>query len=128
MPRAKALIVRVEDRPGVLGEVMSALGAKKINVRAVHGGNEEGQGIIRLVADKFAAAKKVLASRGWTPQEEEVLEVEVSDRPGALGSVAQRLGDAGVNVKYVFVGPGGARKATVFLAVSDLKAAVKALR
>ena len=128
MPRAKALIVRVEDRPGVLGEVMSALGAKKINVRAVHGGNEEGQGIIRLVADKFAAAKKVLASRGWTPQEEEVLEVEVSDRPGALGSVAQRLGDAGVNIKYVFVGPGGARKATVFLAVSDLKAAVKALR
>jgi len=112
----------------VLGEVMSALGAKKINVRAVHGGNEEGQGIIRLVADKFAAAKKVLASRGWTPQEEEVLEVEVSDRPGALGSVAQRLGDAGVNVKYVFVGPGGARKATVFLAVSDLKAALKALR
>lgn len=128
MPRAKALIVRVEDRPGVLGEVMSALGAKKINVRAVHGGNEEGQGIIRLVADKFAAAKKVLASRGWTPQEEEVLEVEVSDRPGALGSVAQRLGDAGVNIKYVFVGPGGARKATVFLAVSDLKAALKALR
>ena len=128
MPRAKALIVRVEDRPGVLGEVMSALGAKKINVRAVHGGNEEGQGIIRLVADKFAAAKKVLASRGWTPLEEEVLEVEVSDRPGALGSVAQRLGDAGVNVKYVFVGPGGARKATVFLAVSDLKAALKALR
>ena len=128
MPRAKALIVRVEDRPGVLGEVMSALGAKKINVRAVHGGNEEGQGIIRLVADKFAAAKKVLASGGWTPQEEEVLEVEVSDRPGALGSVAQRLGDAGVNIKYVFVGPGGARKATVFLAVSDLKAALKALR
>ena len=128
MPRAKALIVRVEDRPGVLGEVMSALGAKKINVRAVHGGNEEGQGVIRLVADKFGAAKKVLASRGWTPQEEEVLEVEVSDRPGALGSVAQRLGDAGVNVKYVFVGPGGARKATVFLAVSDLKAALKALR
>ena len=128
MPRAKALIVRVEDRPGVLGEVMSALGAKKINVRAVHGGNEEGQGIIRLVADKFAAAKKVLASRGWTPQEEEVLEVEVSDWPGALGSVAQRLGDAGVNIKYVFVGPGGARKATVFLAVSDLKAALKALR
>ena len=128
MPRAKALIVRVEDRPGVLGEVMSALGAKKINVRAVHGGNEEGQGIIRLVADKFGAAKKVLASRGWTPQEEEVLEVEVSDKPGALGDVAKRLGDAGINIKYVFVGPGGARKATVFLAVSDLKAALKALR
>ncbi len=128
MPRAKALVVRVEDRPGMLGEIMSALGAKKINVRAVHGGNEGGQGVVRLVADQFGAARRVLTARGWSPEDEEVLEVEVSDRPGALGGVATRLGDAGINIKYVFVGPGGARKATVYLAVSDIKAALKALR
>ncbi len=128
MPRAKALMVRVEDRPGMLGEITSALGAKKVNVRAVYGGQENGQGVVRLVVDKLVAAKKILASRGWQPEVEEVLEVEVSDRPGALGGVAKRLGDAGVNIKYVFVGPGGARKATVFLAVSDLKASLKALR
>jgi len=38
------------------------------------------------------------------------------------------LGHAGVNIKYVFAGPGGARKATVFLAVSDMQAALKVLR
>ena len=128
MPRANALIVRVEDRPGMLGEIMSALGAKKVNVRAVHGGSENGQGVVRLVADKFADAKRVLAANGWSPEKEEVLEVAVADKPGALGEVAKRLGDAGVNIKCVFVGPGGARKATVFLAVSDLKAALKAVR
>src|ERR1700694_3494532 len=128
MPRAKALVVRVEDRPGMLGEIMSALGAKKVNVRAVHGGNENGRGVVRLVADTFAVAKRVLASHGWHPEEEEILEVEVSDKPGALGGIAKRLGDAGVSIKYVFVGPGGARKAAVFLAVSDMKAALKALQ
>ena len=80
------------------------------------------------MADKFGAAKKVLASRGWTPQEEEVLEVEVSDKPGALGDVAKRLGDAGINIKYVFVGTARGRKVTVYLAVEDLPAALKILR
>ena len=82
MPRARALVVRVEDRPGVLGEVATALGEKKVNLRAVHGSNEGGQGILRLVVDKFGVAKRVLAARGWQPQEEEILEIRLSDRPG----------------------------------------------
>jgi hypothetical protein len=61
-------------------------------------------------------------------EEKDVLEVELSDRPGALGAVAKALGDAGVNIEHLFVGTAGARKATVFMGVSDLKAALKALR
>ncbi len=72
MARAKALVIRVEDRPGILGEITSALGAKNVNLRALHAGNEGGQGVVRLVVDKLAVAKKVLASRGWQPDEEEV--------------------------------------------------------
>ncbi len=34
MPRAKALKVKVQDRPGILGEIATMLGAKGINVRA----------------------------------------------------------------------------------------------
>jgi hypothetical protein len=128
MPRAKALVVRVEDRPGMLGEIAAALGAKKINLRAVHGSTEGGQGIVRVVVDKPAAAKKVLAQRGWRPEEEEVLEIELSDKPGAMGEAANRLGQASVNIRYVFVSTSGARKVTAFLAVSDMKAALKALR
>ena len=33
-----------------------------------------------------------------------------------------------IDIKHVFVGAAGARKATVFLGVSDLKGAIKALR
>lgn len=128
MPRAKALVIRVEDRPGMLGEIASALGARKVNLRAVHGSNEGGQGVVRLVVDKLALAKKVLAAHGWQPDEEEVLEVELADRPGALGEIAKLLGDARVNIRYVFVSTGGGRRATVFIAVSDMKAALKALR
>ncbi len=128
MPRAKALVVRVDDRPGMLGEIASALGAKNVNLRAVHGSNEGGQGVVRMVVDKRAVAKKVLSAHGWPPEEEEILEVELFDRPGALGEAAKVLGDAGVNIKYVFATTTGTRKTTAFLAVSDMKAALRALR
>lgn len=84
MPRARALVVKVEDRPGMLGEVATALGEKKVNLRAVQGSNEGGQGVLRLVVDKVAAAKRVLAARGWDPQEEEDPSIFVSPTSRAL--------------------------------------------
>lgn len=129
MPRAKELKLRVvPDRPGLLGEIATALGEKKINLRAVNAWVEGGEGVVRLVADKHAAAKKELAARGWQVDESDVLELELPDKPGALGEKAAKLGRAGVNITHVYVGVGGARKATVFLGVSDLAAALKAAR
>ncbi len=128
MARAKELLFRVQDRPGMLGEIAAALAEKKVNLRAVNAWVEGGEGVIRLVVDKVAVAKKVLASRGWTPEEREVLEVELPDKPGALAAVAGKLGAAGVNITHVFVGTAGARKATVFFGVPDVAAAGKAAR
>ncbi len=127
MPRAKALRIKVQDRPGLLGEIASALGANGVNLRAMHGYAEGGQGLVCLVVDRLAAANKVLAARGFRPEEEEVLEVELAHRPGTLGDAAKKLGEAGVNIKYVFLGPASAQRATAFFAVSDMGAALKAL-
>ncbi len=128
MPRAKELKIRIPDRPGALGEVAAALADKKINLKAVNAWVEGTEGVIRLVADKAAAAKKALAAKGWPVEEKEVVEVELPDKPGALAEKATKLGQAGVNITHVLVGPGGARKATVFLGVSDAAAALKAMR
>jgi len=128
MPRAKELKIRVENRPGMLGEVASVLAEQKINLRAVNAWVESGQGVIRLVTDKLPAARKALSKRGWSPEEEEVLEVELADKPGTLARLATALGQAGVDIRHVYVGNAGARKATVFMGVSDLAAALKAAR
>jgi hypothetical protein len=128
MARVKELKIRVEDRPGMLGEVTAALAEKKINLRALNAWIEGNEGVVRLVVDKHGDAKKLLARRGWQPEERDVIELELADKPGALAEAAIALGEAGVNITHVFVGTGGARKATVFLGVSDLAAARKALR
>jgi hypothetical protein len=128
VPRAKELKIRVQDRPGMLGEIASALGEKKINLRGVNAWVEGTEGVLRLVVDQAGAAKRVLAKHGWQAEETEVLELELPDKPGALGDAAAALGNAGVNITHVFVGTAGARKATVFMGVSDLKTALKAVR
>jgi hypothetical protein len=88
-----------------------------------------GKGFVRVVVDRPAAAKKIFAKHGWKTTEDEVVEVTVPDRPGALGAVADRLGEAGVNILYAYVGTArAATKVNLYLAVSDPKAAVRALR
>jgi hypothetical protein len=128
MPKAKELKVRVPDRPGALGEITTALAEKKVNLRAVNAWVEGDEGVVRLIVDKAAVAKKALSARGWPVEEVDVVEVELADKPGTLAEKAAALGRAGVNITHVFVGPGGARKAVVYMGVSDISAAMKAMR
>jgi len=129
MPKAKQLTLWVADQPGMLGEIAGALGEKKTNIVAIMGATEGGRGAVRMVVDKPATARKVFASRGWQVTEEEVVVVTLADSPGALGRVAAKLGRAGVNIEYIYVGTAGsARKLNAYLGVSDVKAALKAAR
>jgi len=71
----------------------------------------------------------VTAAHGWETTEEDVLEVALPDSPGSLGKIAQKLGKAGVNIRYAYIGSAGtARRVNVYFGVSDLKSAMKAAR
>jgi hypothetical protein len=129
MARAKQISAWIEDRPGVLGRVAAALGEKRVSIRAFMASVMDGRGFLRVVVDKPAAARRIFASHGWRTTEDEVVEVTVPDRPGALGDVADRLGAAGINIEYAYLGAAGsARKVNLYLAVPDVRAALSALR
>lgn len=129
MPRVKQISAWVEDRPGMLGRVADALGEKKISIRAFTAAAMDGKGFVRVVVDRPAAAKRVFAAHGWKTTEDEIVEVTISDHPGAVGEVADRLGSAGINIQYAYLGTAfSARKANLYVAVSDPRAAARALR
>jgi len=129
MPKAKQISAWVENRPGMLGRVADALGAKRVDIRAFMAASLDGKGFLRLVVDKPAQARRVFASLGWQTTVDDVAEVVVADRPGALGRVADALGARGINIHYGYLGSARrAGKASLFLAVDDPAAALKALR
>ncbi len=129
MPKAKQLTVWVENRPGMLGEVGSALGANKVNIVAFIATVTDNRGTIRMVVDKAAAAKRVFAEHRWETTEEEVLVVSLPDKPGSLGRIAHKLREASVNIEYAYAGLGpSARRVNAYFGVSDLKVALIAVR
>ncbi|ABC81206.1 ACT domain-containing protein [Anaeromyxobacter dehalogenans] len=129
MPRVKQISAWVTDRPGVMGEVADALGRKGVSIRAFMASVLDGRGFLRMVVDKPAAARRALTAHGWEITEDEVVEVTLPDRPGALGEVADRLGAKGINVQYAYVGTAGsAKQVNLYLAVADVAAALRALR
>ncbi len=128
MPKAKQFSVWVDDRPGMLGRVASALVAKKVNIIGFMAPAADGRDAIRLVVDKPAAAKEAFAAGGWETSEEDIVQVVLADKPGALGSAASKLGALGINIDYATPDQRKASKKSVPFAVADVQAALKVLR
>jgi hypothetical protein len=100
----KDLTVILEDRPGTLADMGEALGDAGINIEGVCGLPCEGKGVIHILVEDAAEARRVLEAGGFEVSDErEVLLLEVENRPGSLGETARKIADAGVNIEYIYV-------------------------
>jgi hypothetical protein len=119
----------VENKPGALAELCSKLAEKAVNILGLMVPDQAGVAPIRMVVNSGDTAKKVLDALVLKYSEEDVLAVQVSDRPGALGKLTRKLADHGLDVKYAYGSiHKGSEKATIILAVNDLAAALKVLK
>jgi hypothetical protein len=123
----KDLEVALEDRPGQLARLGEVLGKAKVNIAGACAVTAMGKGSVHLLFDDrdVEAAKQALAQAGIPVQsEQEVLVRKIVDRPGALGRMARRLADAGVNITLFYL----ATDTRAVFGVSDLQKAKKAFR
>ena len=105
MPTSKELTIRLEDRPGTLGNACRALADRKVNILAFQSiPAEQGSSLVRLVVDNPTTAKTVLDKQGLSYTETEVAQVKLAHRPGELARAASRLGDANININYAYCG------------------------
>jgi hypothetical protein len=119
----------VENRRGALAELCSKLAEKAVNIQGLMVPDQAGLAPVRLVVNIADTAKKVFDGLLLKYTEEDVLLVQVSDRPGALGKLTRKLADHNIDVKYAYGSiQKGVGKATIILAVSDVDAAMKLLR
>ena len=129
MAKAKQITAWVENKPGELGRIARVLGDAKVNITAFTCFPTTAESPLRLQVSSPAKAKKVLQELGVRVTEEEVLRLTANDKPGVLGEIGRRLGEANINVEYGFATVAkGARKVDVVLGVSDLAGASRALR
>jgi hypothetical protein len=117
------------NKPGILAQVTRALAAEKINIVALTLVDSSEHGVFRFVASATEPARQALARLNLPTTETDVLQMELSNRPGALADVAERLGEAHVNINYAYCtsgAPGG--RTTAILKVGDLTKAQRVLK
>jgi hypothetical protein len=124
---AKDLTVILQDRPGELARVGDATGEAGVNIQGMCAMTGEGRGVIHLLFEDGDAdrARDALEAAGMgVVDQRDVLVVDVEDRPGTLGELARRLGEASVNIELAYTTFGGIK---LVVATDDLDSAREAL-
>jgi hypothetical protein len=124
-PMATDLTLYLDDQPGELARVGDALGRAGSNISglcAVTTGG--GQAEVHILVQDATTAFEALRDAGIKiVAEQEVIVLDVEDRPGALGDVAHRLGQARVNLTTAYL----ATNTRLVLAADNLAEAKAAL-
>jgi hypothetical protein len=122
---ATDLRIYLDDQPGELGRLGEVLGEGGVNIEGfcvLTGGG--GQAEVHVLVEDAAAAFTALGAAGIeVASEEEVVVVDVADRPGVLGEISRKLGDAGANITVAYL----ATSTRLVFAADDLAAAKAAL-
>ena len=100
--KLKQLVVSIENAPGRLFEVTSALGKAGINLRALNLVDTGAFGQLRLLVSDLSKARRILMEMEIPAFENEVVAVEIEDKPGSLARILQQLTEANLYVVFMY--------------------------
>jgi hypothetical protein len=92
----------LENKPGRLAKICSALAQEKIDILALSVMGSDGPSVLRLITSELESTKSVLTSLGTEFRISEVLSVELDNRTGALAKVLEKLAEDHINVEYAY--------------------------
>ncbi len=96
------LTIFVANKPGVLGKVCDLLKKEKINIYAITTSDNRDHSVIRLVVDEPHRALGLLEDFGTLVQETDVIMIDGPNKPGTIGEMARKLGEANINIDYLY--------------------------
>lgn len=126
METTKQITIFLENKPGRLANVLSALAREKVNITALSVMDSHEHNVLRVVTNDPPKTAQVMKSLGIRYAESEVLLVEVRNQPGSLAHICEVLGSEHINIEYAYCSSGG-RNGRV-MGVFKLSNADKAMR
>ncbi|HYS71914.1 MAG TPA: ACT domain-containing protein [Thermoplasmata archaeon] len=124
----KEFKVFVNNKTGELARVTEALAAGAVNIRALASEGGSSKAFLRVVTGDVATTEKALKNAGLTFELNEIVDLELMDRPGELAKIARRLARQGVNIESIYILGTKNGKTQIAMTVSDLEKAKSALR
>jgi hypothetical protein len=112
------------NQPGTGARVLDALGHAGVNIIGACAVSQDGDSTVHLAVDDAEEARTALQAAGvQISSEREVAITAVEDRPGAGARLLRRLGDAGINVDFLYL----ASNNRLVLGVADVNKALGVL-
>lgn len=129
MHTIKQISVFAENKPGKLEKITKVFTEEKINILAISIASSDTFGVLKFVVDKSSQALKALKKKGLTVTFEEVLAIEMVDKPGGLHKVAQFMFENNLNIENAHVLVLKSRKNAYLLVEGpDIKTAQRLLK
>ncbi len=129
MPIEKQLSVFIENKPGRLSYICTTLAENDINIYAMSVHDTVDHAIVRLIVNNPTKALVILEEEGVYTITQDVVVLEIENKPGIISHIAKKLFRADINIEYAY-GTVGSRekKGVLIVRVSDTRRALKVLR
>ena len=116
----KQVSIFVENKKGTIAEVISILGKKGINIRALSVADTADYGVLRLIVNQPEEAYLALKDN-YTLKLTDVLGFTLPDRPNGLGEILSVLHDDNQEISYLYTFVGHYKdKAICIIKTTDL--------
>lgn len=128
METAKQVTVYLENKPGRLANVLSALAREKVNITALSVMDSHEHNVLRFVTDDLGPTVQVFKALNIRHAETDVLVLELRNQPGALAHVCEQLAGLHINIDYAYCSAGGRNGKTFgVFKVSNVEKAMRTL-
>ena len=114
--------IKLPDRPGELANLCETLASNDINILTAAAMTANGA-VLAIVTDDDGGTNTVLDNLGYEYAEDEVLLVTLPHQPGALAGLSRTLGNAGVNIRSIYIMSKDDQQGVIAFTVDDVAAA-----
>ena len=116
----KDLTIELDDKVGSVAAAAEAIDKAGVNIESICGFVVGGKGVGHvLVADPGKARQALQSAGARVTGEQDVLVLDIEDKPGSLGKLTRKIADAGVNLNAVYL----ATKTRVVIGAPDIEKA-----
>jgi hypothetical protein len=121
MATATQLNLPLTSETGVLARLCRDLAHGGVNLLALSAPETDRErGVVRLLVPNRELAVRALTKAGYSFEAEDVLFVELTNRPGALAKAVEKLARAGINIRYAYATASSRTRTTAaVIAVSE---------
>ena len=126
--QVQQLCVSLDNKIETMTQLADLLAQHCLNIRALSLSQNKEKGFLRLIVNDTDKAKQLIEAEGFQVTLQEVLVIEVPDKPGGLAGVLRSIQDSSMKVEFLsaFTQKSG-EQGLIILRFSDLEAALVSL-